>query len=184
MLFVRLVIPYKGLQSSWDGRRRIHRLVVMRADGRDVAVEDDSTTDGVDVANTFAQWAVENDFCRECHRYSCAEDHHAAPAVEPLPERPARNATGDGVAFPLIRGSSVMSSAKAGQAACRQMRIPLDWFFSRNPHQQRSAKAICARCPIREPCLQEALDDEEIVGVWGGTSTGERIRMRRTRAVA
>ena len=30
------------------------------------------------------------------------------------------------------------------------------------------AKAICARCAVREPCLSRALERREPCGVWGG----------------
>lgn len=42
------------------------------------------------------------------------------------------------------------------------------------------AKAICARCPVRIPCLNWALAHPWEMGVWGGTTEAERIRMRRS----
>ena len=36
--------------------------------------------------------------------------------------------------------------------------------------QVQSAKAICALCPVREECLQWALDTAQDAGVWGGLS--------------
>jgi transcription factor WhiB len=39
------------------------------------------------------------------------------------------------------------------------------------------AKAICKGCPLREPCLREAMDGE-YWGVWGGTTYLERRAMR------
>jgi WhiB family transcriptional regulator, redox-sensing transcriptional regulator len=45
------------------------------------------------------------------------------------------------------------------------------------------AKAVCARCPIRQPCLDYAIDSRQAHGVWGGTSEEERqkIAARRRR---
>lgn len=43
------------------------------------------------------------------------------------------------------------------------------------------AKAVCAECPVVEPCLQYALDMCESVGIWGGTSARERKRLRSER---
>ena len=40
------------------------------------------------------------------------------------------------------------------------------------------AKAICATCPVWEPCLEEALAERR-EGVWGGTTEDERRLMRR-----
>jgi WhiB family transcriptional regulator, redox-sensing transcriptional regulator len=36
------------------------------------------------------------------------------------------------------------------------------------------AKAICAGCEIRRRCLDYALESQQVHGVWGGTSEGER----------
>jgi WhiB family redox-sensing transcriptional regulator len=42
-----------------------------------------------------------------------------------------------------------------------------------------AAKAICRRCPVRDACLEWALDNGERFGVWGGTSETDRRRLRR-----
>ena len=41
-------------------------------------------------------------------------------------------------------------------------------FFSDHVLDIARAKAICARCALREACLADALDREEPWGVWGG----------------
>lgn len=41
-------------------------------------------------------------------------------------------------------------------------------FFSEDPVHVARAKAICARCDVRELCLTTALSREEAYGVWGG----------------
>jgi Transcription factor WhiB len=45
------------------------------------------------------------------------------------------------------------------------------------------AKAMCARCPIRQQCLDYAIDSHEAYGIWAGTSEEERrlIAARRLR---
>lgn len=43
----------------------------------------------------------------------------------------------------------------------------------------RAAKTVCARCPIAAACLQDALDDPSLEGVWAGTTQREREGMRR-----
>jgi WhiB family redox-sensing transcriptional regulator len=45
--------------------------------------------------------------------------------------------------------------------------------------QVQAAKAICALCPVREDCLQWALDTAQDAGVWGGLSEEERRALRR-----
>lgn len=44
-----------------------------------------------------------------------------------------------------------------------------------------AAKAICANCPVREPCLEHAIVSREKVGVWGGYTARERRRLVRRR---
>ena len=41
----------------------------------------------------------------------------------------------------------------------------------------REAKAICARCPVIDPCLQEALDTQEPYGIRGGLTAWERRKL-------
>lgn len=64
-------------------------------------------------------------------------------------------------------------------AACRGMGPKL--FFPGHGEDTSQAKVVCKGCPVREPCLNDALDNGEHFGVWGGTSERERdaIRARR-----
>lgn len=41
-------------------------------------------------------------------------------------------------------------------------------FFSHDIFEIARAKAICARCPVRVPCLRSAVERAEPWGVWGG----------------
>ncbi|MFD5494406.1 WhiB family transcriptional regulator [Streptomyces sp. NPDC001812] len=45
--------------------------------------------------------------------------------------------------------------------------------------QTERAKAVCRRCPVREQCLDWAMDSGQSLGVWGGTSETERRALRR-----
>tara|TARA_Y100000593_G_scaffold28636_1_gene57106 strand:- start:3554 stop:3865 length:312 start_codon:yes stop_codon:yes gene_type:complete len=40
---------------------------------------------------------------------------------------------------------------------------------------------ICANCPVRTPCLNDALDRLEPYGIWGGVSPSGRERILCTR---
>jgi hypothetical protein len=40
--------------------------------------------------------------------------------------------------------------------------------------RERVAKAICAACPVRQPCAVYALVHRELHGVWGGLSEADR----------
>lgn len=51
-------------------------------------------------------------------------------------------------------------------------------FFPHNRTEALHAKQICAACPTADPCLQYALDIPQY-GIWGGTSTRERIEIVR-----
>ena len=54
----------------------------------------------------------------------------------------------------------------------------IDWFPEVG-EDRRPAKAICARCPVREQCLAAGIDNPD--GIWGGLGWRERRRLRRTR---
>jgi WhiB family redox-sensing transcriptional regulator len=43
--------------------------------------------------------------------------------------------------------------------------------------REAKAKAICARCPVIDSCLKDALRNNEPYGVWGGLSADERYRL-------
>lgn len=49
----------------------------------------------------------------------------------------------------------------------------IDNFFSEDPAEVAVAKEICAACPVRELCLQAALNNKEVWGVWGGRDETE-----------
>jgi WhiB family transcriptional regulator, redox-sensing transcriptional regulator len=44
--------------------------------------------------------------------------------------------------------------------------------------QIAKAKAICAACPVRQPCLEFALEHDLVHGIWGGTTPAERQAWR------
>lgn len=45
--------------------------------------------------------------------------------------------------------------------------------------QIERAKTVCRRCPVKQQCLQWALDHHQDHGVWGGLSEEERRNIRR-----
>jgi len=47
--------------------------------------------------------------------------------------------------------------------------------------QERKAKALCARCPVRRKCLEYGLDED--YGVWAGTLPSERKQGGLSRGV-
>jgi len=47
--------------------------------------------------------------------------------------------------------------------------------------QIEGAKAVCATCPSKAPCLEYALTTHQDSGIWGGASEEERRAIRRQR---
>jgi WhiB family redox-sensing transcriptional regulator len=64
------------------------------------------------------------------------------------------------------------------EAACRGADTAL-FLSGRGRNASTAAIAVCATCVVRDECLDYAMSDIEIVGVWGGTTTEERRRIRR-----
>jgi WhiB family transcriptional regulator, redox-sensing transcriptional regulator len=65
------------------------------------------------------------------------------------------------------------------QAACAGLET--EDFFA-GPDDQPAidaAKAICATCEVRVPCLEYAIAGELTVGIWGGLTAQERMRVAR-----
>ena len=54
-------------------------------------------------------------------------------------------------------------------------------FFPARGESTTEAKRICQGCPVRQECLDYALDHTERFGIWGGLSERERRRARRQR---
>ena len=66
-------------------------------------------------------------------------------------------------------------------AACRG--LPLMLFFpTPGTPPEPEALAVCARCPVREPCLAEAMADHNEVSIRGGTTVEQRAELRRRTA--
>ncbi len=64
-------------------------------------------------------------------------------------------------------------------AACRDADPEL--FFSNDDADRETALAMCAECPVRTECLEQALATRESYGIWGGTDEQERKRLLRRR---
>lgn len=68
------------------------------------------------------------------------------------------------------------------EAKCRG--VDPDLFFPERGASLAAAKQVCFECPVRMPCLEYALDNREVHGVWGGISERGRRALRRERNVA
>lgn len=63
-------------------------------------------------------------------------------------------------------------------AACRGQ---TDLMYATDDVGIEAAKHLCAGCPMRLPCLRDALEKNEPEGVWGGLDQFEREALRRRR---
>lgn len=131
-----------------------------------------------------------------CDRTSAAEPH-AAPAARSSAQSNgapfARNGSGNGpaaaadlpgppVGFVHSDGSSPRHDWRT-RAACRGVDINI--FYPPEDDDQcysKEAIALCARCPVRDECLMNALSGADgtnklSYGYWGGTTPEERLAM-------
>ena len=79
-----------------------------------------------------------------------------------------------------------MKASWRERAACREPGVDPELFFPVSELgpaalQITAALVVCARCPVAAQCLDWALRAGEPAGVWGGTTPGERRRLRRAR---
>lgn len=66
------------------------------------------------------------------------------------------------------------------RAACRST-DPRIFFPTASGKSTKSeaAKAVCARCPVQDECLNYALKHQIRDGIWAGLNYGERLEVRR-----
>lgn len=64
------------------------------------------------------------------------------------------------------------------RAACHES--DPDVFFPPMGSRGEEARRICRICPVASACLDYALDDPSLIGIWGGTSDTERKTFKRT----
>tara|TARA_Y100000361_G_scaffold152765_1_gene172992 strand:+ start:150 stop:443 length:294 start_codon:yes stop_codon:yes gene_type:complete len=76
----------------------------------------------------------------------------------------------------LIFGVELADWMKKG--SCRGLQT--DIFYHEQGHLNiNTAKAICSGCSIREQCLDYAMRNQELYGIWGGYTTSERSVLRK-----
>jgi len=112
-------------------------------------------------------------------RVSPARDARARPAGVPLLRlvASAGDASEDDGASDLDVTTATGARHWPELALCRGLDVEL--FFSSLASTITEAKVICRRCPVRLPCLEHALGDPGLRGVWGGASEQDRQLQRR-----
>lgn len=76
----------------------------------------------------------------------------------------------------LFYGEHVCGVQCDGEGGCRDARKEKG-----RVDRVREAKAICARCPVCETCLDYAIVTAEQFGIWGGKTERERRAIRKQR---
>jgi WhiB family redox-sensing transcriptional regulator len=61
-------------------------------------------------------------------------------------------------------------------AACRG--TDLGVFFPDRGEPAEAARQVCAECPVRQPCLDYAITNRIVHGIWGGLTERERRALR------
>ena len=71
------------------------------------------------------------------------------------------------------------------RALCKAEGVGADAFFSeRGERANEIALNCCGRCGVRDDCLDYAVENRELRGIWGGKTPGERRVIRRERMAA
>ncbi len=65
-------------------------------------------------------------------------------------------------------------------SACRGLDSSM--FFPGHDGDAEPALRVCAGCPVRDECLEFALETRQRYGIWGGTTERQRRRMMRRTA--
>ena len=66
------------------------------------------------------------------------------------------------------------------KGACVGRADHADWWFPQAGDRAERARTVCARCKVRDACLEYAIDNNITHGIWGGLSPSERKSLRET----
>lgn len=78
--------------------------------------------------------------------------------------------------------TSSYEEAWRDDASCAQ--VGGDGWFPENGNVSTKITDMCHECPVREACLQYALDNHEVFGIWGGLNYKSRRKLRKQNARA
>lgn len=70
-------------------------------------------------------------------------------------------------------------------AACHGLDVNVFFPGIGENHKAKAAVLICSTCPIRQRCLEFALQwsTRDCPGIWGGTTERHRAQLRRSRVI-
>jgi WhiB family redox-sensing transcriptional regulator len=78
-----------------------------------------------------------------------------------------------------VTSASTSSESTSADLPCRSNDPEL--FFAESPADVEYAKALCGSCPLRQECLEGALERREPWGVWGGELVVQGVVVPRKR---
>lgn len=81
---------------------------------------------------------------------------------------------------PITRIEPLPERRWARRAACLGHNPDL-WFLDDQAGSYREARTICQSCPVRQQCLDWALETHTDHGMWGGLNPLQRKTLRRPR---
>lgn len=93
--------------------------------------------------------------------------------IEPARPRPVQD---------MVSRAVIQTRAAELEAYPCKDEADLDMFFATPSERERiaRAKAVCGRCAVRDACLEVALADKSLEGIWGGQTEDERKTIRRS----
>ena len=80
---------------------------------------------------------------------------------------------------PATDGNQKFDSDESWRADAACKGINPNFFYPQDRTSTEAAKTFCRGCAVREACLAYALAHHEGLGVWGGTTERERVRIRK-----
>lgn len=84
----------------------------------------------------------------------------------------------------FYRSSEMTNVSWQDQANCRGVDPDIFFPLPKDVPAERTAKAVCAACPVRSECLDYALDHRMDSGIWGGLTEKERrVILKRRRVI-
>ena len=104
--------------------------------------------------------------------------HVTCPSYDVDPAQQRRMALRAGAVDMLI----LIAERWVQQARCSQAGVDREAFYAGRQTRReevRAALALCTGCPVRGNCLQNAVDNNDAWGIWGGTTATQRRSMRR-----
>jgi WhiB family transcriptional regulator, redox-sensing transcriptional regulator len=104
------------------------------------------------------------------------------------PARPLSSLQGEdpaelAVALPGLPRGVTLDPQVLRDAACGDQDLELFYPDPGDLETEQAAKQVCASCPVKQPCLEMALQTGDQHAILGGTTPDERGRLRRQRQV-